>query len=57
LQERLLFEAAVSLVGNPKLEDEEDETRRSIVEAAEAVAQHDPEFVVKVYLVGFIGEK
>ena len=43
-----MFEAAVSLVGNPKLENPEDQTRKYILESAEAVAEKDPEFVLKV---------
>jgi len=43
-----LFEAAVSLVGNPKLENPEDQTRQLLLQAAETVAQKDPEFILKV---------
>jgi hypothetical protein len=38
----------VSLVGSPNLEDEADETRMSLLEAADTVAEKDPEFVLKV---------
>ena len=48
-----MFEAAVSLVGNPKLENPDDETRKSILESAETVAEKDPEFVLKVNTMVF----
>ena len=44
----MLFEAAVSLVGNPRLENPEDPTRQQLLKAAQAVADKDPEFILKV---------
>lgn len=39
---------SVSLVGNPNLSNPEDETRKVLLEKAEAVAKYDGEFVLKV---------
>ncbi len=43
-----MLEAAVSLVGNPRLENPDDPTRQQLIRAAEAVADKDPEFILKV---------
>lgn len=47
-QEQLLLEAAVSLVGNPRLESPDDPTRQQLIRVAESVAEKDPEFILKV---------
>ena len=47
-QEQLLLEAAVSLVGNPRLENPDDPTRQQLIRVAETVAEKDPEFILKV---------
>ena len=39
---------SISLVGNPNLENPNDERRKKIIEFCQKVAEFDPEFVLKV---------
>ena len=40
------------MIGNPRLENPEDETRKCILGIAEIVAAKDPEFLLKVKQIG-----
>ena len=39
---------SISLVGNPNLENPNDERRKKIIEFCRKVAEFDPEFILKV---------
>ena len=51
LQESLTRFVSISLVGNPNLENPNDERRKKIIELCRKVAEFDPEFILKVSLL------
>ena len=48
LQESLTRYVSISLVGNPNLENAQDNKRKKIIELCNQVAEFDPEFILKV---------
>ena len=45
---------SISLVGNPNLENPNDERRKKIIELCRKVAEFDPEFILKVSQCAFL---